>query len=165
MHDVAWGLRERTILAPPGGRTFAAMDPHRKRRVRLVVALTAALALAGALVYTSFSSASDAVDPTHLLASATPGRSYQLTGKVAKGSVSRGSDVLSFLLRDRDGRGGAVRVAYRGTVPDPFREGREVVLSGHYAGGRFVGDRDSLITKCPSKFQTAAPSGPKRPAQ
>jgi cytochrome c-type biogenesis protein CcmE len=135
------------------------MDPQRKRRVRLVVALTAALLLAGALVYTSFSAASDAVDPSQLLASAVPGRTYQLTGKVAKGSVVRGGDLLTFVVRDRDGRGGAVKVAYRGTVPDPFREGREVVLSGRYEGGRFVGDRDSLITKCPSKFQTAPPTG------
>jgi cytochrome c-type biogenesis protein CcmE len=50
-------------------------------------------------------------------------------------------------------------------VPDPFREGREVILTGHYDGGQFVGDRDSLITKCPSKFQNAAPAGPKAPAQ
>jgi cytochrome c-type biogenesis protein CcmE len=165
MHELAGGVRERTILAPLRGRTFASMDPQRKRRLRLVVALTAALALAGALVYTSFSAASDAVDPTHLLASATPGRSYQLTGKVAKGSVSRGSDLLTFVLRDQNGRGAAVRVSYRGTVPDPFREGREVILTGHYDGGQFVGDRDSLITKCPSKFQNAAPAGPKAPAQ
>jgi cytochrome c-type biogenesis protein CcmE len=46
-----------------------------------------------------------------------------------------------------------VPVRYTGTVPDPFREGREVIVtvkSG--SGGTFVGERDSLITKCPSKF-------------
>src|SRR5215207_163717 len=34
------------------------MDPRRKRRIRLVVALSAAVLLAGALVYTSFSASS-----------------------------------------------------------------------------------------------------------
>ena len=43
-------------------------------------------------------------------------------------------------------------VRYEGVVPDPFREGREVIVSGELQGGTFVAERDSLITKCPSKF-------------
>ena len=50
------------------------MDPTRKRKVRFVVALTAALLLATALAYTSFAGASAAVQPSQLLASAKPGR-------------------------------------------------------------------------------------------
>ena len=61
------------------------MDPARKRTTRLVVALTAALLLAGALVYTSFSAASEARQPSQL-GDAVPGKTYQLTGKVAKGT-------------------------------------------------------------------------------
>jgi cytochrome c-type biogenesis protein CcmE len=49
-------------------------------------------------------------------------------------------------------------VAYRGTVPDPFREGREVIVTVEKRGGQYVGERDSLITKCPSKYRTAPPS-------
>jgi cytochrome c-type biogenesis protein CcmE len=131
-----------------------ATDPSRRRRIRLIVALTAALMLAAALAYTTFTAASDAVSPAQLLASATPGRSYQLTGKVKPGSVHRNANLLRFQVRDRSGRGPAVPVVYRGTVPDPFRDGREIIVSGHMAGGRFVGTKDSLITKCPSKFQT-----------
>jgi cytochrome c-type biogenesis protein CcmE len=37
-------------------------------------------------------------------------------------------------------------------VPDPFRDGREVIVTGKLENGTFVGDKDSLITKCPSKF-------------
>src|SRR3954469_22603830 len=65
------------------------MDPSRKRRVRLIVALTAAMLLAGALIYTSFSAATDAKQPSQLLRSANAGQSYQLTGKVVPGSVVR----------------------------------------------------------------------------
>ena len=50
------------------------MDPARKRRTRLVVALTAAVLLAGALVYTSFSASSEAVQPSALAAKADSGR-------------------------------------------------------------------------------------------
>jgi cytochrome c-type biogenesis protein CcmE len=134
------------------------MDPSRKRRVRLIVALTAAMLLAGALIYTSFSAATDAKQPSQLLRSAGVGRSYQLTGKVVPGSVRRGGDTLRFDLRDRNGTGPALPVSYTGEVPDPFRGGREIIVKGTMRDGTFVGERDSLVTKCPSKFQ-AAPSG------
>jgi cytochrome c-type biogenesis protein CcmE len=45
-----------------------------------------------------------------------------------------------------------VPVRYVGAVPDPFREGREVIVTVRKQGATFVGERDSLVTKCPSKF-------------
>ena len=123
------------------------MDPARKRRLRLFVALGAAVALAGALVYTSFSAATEASKPSQV----KPGRSYELTGKVVDGSISHAGDELRFRIRDRDGVR-SLPVRYTGTVPDPFRDGREVIVSGELRGGAFVAERDSLITKCPSKF-------------
>ena len=44
-------------------------------------------------------------------------------------------------------------VHYTGTVPDPFRDGREVIVTGKLDDGVFVGERNSLVTKCPSKFK------------
>jgi cytochrome c-type biogenesis protein CcmE len=133
------------------------MNPSRKRKVRLIVALTAAVLLASALIYTSFSAASPALTPSQLLRSAQPGRSYVLTGTVAKGSVRHEGAVLDFAVRDRSGTS-VVALAYTGTVPDPFREGREVIVTVAKQGGRYVGERNTLITKCPSKFKTAPAS-------
>ena len=127
------------------------MDPARKRAVRLVVALGAAVLLAGALIWTTFSASSEARTPAQL-ANAEAGKSYQLTGKVAKGTYVRKGDVHTFRVVERAGSA-SVPVRYRGSVPDPFREGREVIVTVKKdAGGTFVGERDSLITKCPSKF-------------
>ncbi len=137
---------------------FTAMNPARKRAVRLTVALSAAVVLAGALIYTSFSAASPALTPSQLVHQAQPGHSYQLTGKVVSGSVHRGGGTLDFSVEDRVG-GTVVPVAYTGSVPDPFREGREVIVTVSKQGGSYVGERDSLITKCPSKYQAAPPSG------
>ena len=123
------------------------MDPARKRRLRLIVALGAAVALATVLVYTSFSASTEASKPSQV----KPGRSYELTGKVVNGSVAHAGDELRFRIRDRDGHR-SVPVRYAGAVPDPFREGREVIVSGELRGGTFVAERDSLVTKCPSKF-------------
>ena len=52
----------------------------------------------------------------------------------------------------------SVPIRYTGVVPDPFREGREVIVTVRKQGAAFVGERDSLVTKCPSKF-TDKPSG------
>lgn len=133
------------------------MSPARKRTVRLVVALSAAVVLASALIYTSFSAASPALSPSQLMREAQPGRSYQLTGTVAPRSVHREGAVLDFAVEDRAG-GMAIPLAYTGTVPDPFREGREVIVTVQKQDGRYIGERNSLITKCPSKYTTAPPS-------
>jgi len=127
------------------------MDPRRKRTIRLVIALSVALLLGGALIYTSFSAATEAQQPSDLIGGGTPGKSYELTGTVARDSVRHDGDALLFRLRDRHGTA-TLPVRYVGEVPDPFREGREVVLKGALRDGTFVGERDSLVTKCPSKF-------------
>jgi cytochrome c-type biogenesis protein CcmE len=127
------------------------MDPSRKRRMRLVLALSVAILLAGVLVYTSFSASTQASTPSDVVRSAEPGRSYELTGKVVKDSVRREGERLRFSIRDREGST-SVPVSYEGVVPDPFREGREVIVSGEMKSGTFVAERDSLVTKCPSKF-------------
>jgi cytochrome c-type biogenesis protein CcmE len=123
------------------------MDSARKRKIRLAVALGAAVFLAAALLYTSFSASTEASKPSQL----EPGRSYEVTGKVVKGSISHDGDELRFRIRDRDGTA-SVPVSYAGVVPDPFREGREVIVSGELKRGTFMAERDSLVTKCPSKF-------------
>jgi cytochrome c-type biogenesis protein CcmE len=133
------------------------MNPARKRTVRLVVALSAAVMLASALIYTSFSAASPALSPSQLVREAQPGRSYQVTGTVVAGSVRHEGQVLDFGVEDRAG-GTVVPVAYTGTVPDPFREGREVIVTVQKQGGGYIGERDSLITKCPSKYKVAPPT-------
>ena len=127
------------------------MDPARKRKTRLVVALTCALLLAVALVYTSFSAASEARQPSQL-AAGEPGKTYQLTGKVAAGSWRHEGTVHTFRVEDRKGGGASVPVRYVGQVPDPFREGREIVIDVRRQGSTFEGQPDSLVTKCPSKF-------------
>ena len=134
------------------------MSPGHKRQARLVVALGAAVTLAGALIYTSFSAASPALSPSQLLRQARPGQQYQLTGTVVPHSVTRTGEVLRFAIADRAGGGGAVSVTYSGIVPDPFREGREVIVTVQKQGSAFVGERNSLITKCPSKYTVARPS-------
>jgi cytochrome c-type biogenesis protein CcmE len=129
------------------------VDPQRKRKIRLVVALSAAVLLSVALIYTSFSASTEAKEPSQLIGAA-PGTSYEMTGKVVRGSVRHQGNGIAFRVVDREGSGQSLPVTYHGTVPDPFRGGREIVLTGQVQNGTFVGEPETLITKCPSKFTT-----------
>lgn len=126
------------------------MDLQRKRQIRLFVALGFALVLATGLVYTSFNASSEAREPSEL-GDAVPGKSYEMTGKVIPGTIKKAGEGIEFKVSDRDGSG-SIPVTYEGVVPDPFRDGREIVLKGSVESGVFVGGRDTLVTKCPSKF-------------
>ena len=58
---------------------------------------------------------------------------------------------LRFRMRDVDGQR-SVPVVYRGSVPDLFRTGRSVHVTGELRDGVFVGKPDTLLTRCPSKY-------------
>jgi len=142
---------------PNARATMTVMDPSRKRMIRLTVALTAALLLASALVYTSFAAGRDELTAGQLLQRAQPGRSYVLAGTVLNGSVRRQGAELLFRVRDPK-LAVSVPVRYSGIVPDPFRQGRAVLVTVHEGGRGFVGEQNSLTTKCPSKYQAASAS-------
>ena len=122
----------------------------RRNPARLVVALSVAAVLAVFLLYTSFAGgATPSLRPSQL--ADHPG-DVSLAGRVV-GPVSgdaHGSG-LRFTLRDIDGTA-TVPVVYTGSVPDLFQVGRHVYMRGELRDGVFVAERDSLVTKCPSKY-------------
>jgi cytochrome c-type biogenesis protein CcmE len=136
------------------------MDQSRKRAIRLTVALTVALLLASALVYTSFEAGRDEFTASQLLARAQPGQSYILAGTVLDGSVHRDGTTLLFRIRDPKLKV-SVPVSYTGVVPDPFAQGRAVLVTVEKPTGdtpTYIGQQNSLTTKCPSKYQAESAS-------
>jgi cytochrome c-type biogenesis protein CcmE len=134
------------------------MDPSRKRAIRLTVALTAALLLATALVYTSFAAGRDELTASQLLNRGRPGATYILAGTVLDGSVHRQGGALFFRVRDPKLHV-SVPVRYTGEIPDPFAQGRAVLVDVRKgAATNWVGQPNSLTTKCPSKYQAASGS-------
>ncbi len=83
-------------------------------------------------------------------------QSVRVAGVVQPGSIVR--DDQKQLIRFVIVAGGqALPVSYTGVVPDIFRPGIEVVVEGHYSGhGPF--QAQTLLAKCPSKFQSATPT-------
>ena len=118
--------------------------------VRLVVALSVAAALAVFLLYVSVAGGTPSIQPSQL-----NGRTGEvaLVGKVIGTPAGEGhaAEGLRFRLQDVAG-GASVPVVYRGSVPDLFKSGREVRVEGRLQRGVFIAKRDTLRTKCPSKY-------------
>jgi cytochrome c-type biogenesis protein CcmE len=117
-----------------------------------VIALSVAAALAIFVVYTALAGNGVA----NLSPSTVAGHTgdVSLVGTVVgKPHGNSYHDGMRFLLKDVRSKAPArVPVMYRGTVPDQFKTGRDVVVEGTLRNGVFVAKRDSLITKCPDHY-------------
>ncbi len=114
----------------------------RRRRVALIGAGLALLALAAWLVLSAFQkNLVFFFTPTQVLSGEAPkGRAFRLGGMVEAGSLKRRADGVSvgFVITDMARR---VPVAYRGILPDLFKEGKGVVSQGRLGpDGVFAAD-------------------------
>jgi cytochrome c-type biogenesis protein CcmE len=80
------------------------------------------------------------------------GKEFKVTGNVVEGTVKRGATPfdLDFAIADKEGR--RLDCHYKGAVPDPFAEGREVILQGMLSDPRKM-EVSKITVKCPSKYQ------------
>jgi cytochrome c-type biogenesis protein CcmE len=124
---------------------------RRRNPARLVVALSVAAALAIFLVYSALAGGTEQLTPSELAGQTDK---VVLAGMVVgQPSGDAHGDGLRFTLTDPQGEGSArVPVVYHGSVPDLFRSGRDISVTGTLRNGVFVAEQDSLVTKCPSKY-------------
>ena len=83
-------------------------------------------------------------------------QTVRVAGIVQNGSVVRNDQQQQLQFAMADG-GQSMRVAYNGVIPDIFRPGIQVVVEGHYSG-QGVFQAQTLLAKCPSKFQSLTPT-------
>ncbi len=111
----------------------------RHRRIALIVAGVAGLALAATLVLQAFQdNLVFFFTPTQVVANEAPqGRAFRVGGMVEKGSVKRQPDgvTVHFVVTDT---AKSIPVAFKGVLPDLFREGKGVVTQGRLENGLFV---------------------------
>ena len=131
------------------------LPKSRKARRRLAVVAMAApilAAAAGLTLYAMRDTVSLFYSPAQAHAAHVPvGRAFQLGGLVAKGSVVKQPDgSVDFVIMDHAAQD---KVAYRGDLPDLFREGQGVVALGAYDGaGDFVANKDGVLAKHDERY-------------
>jgi len=124
--------------------------PAKRSPARLIVALSVAAALAVFLLYTSIAGGgTPQIRPSEL--AGHTGRVSLMGQVVGKPTGDAHASGLRFKLRDVKGSA-AIPVMYKGSVPDLFRTGRDVVVDGRLRNGVFVAVPGTLVTKCPSKY-------------
>jgi cytochrome c-type biogenesis protein CcmE len=82
------------------------------------------------------------------------GKQLQLHGYVVDGSWRRKPSTLEHLFKIRSGAH-EVEARYTGVVPDTFKDGAEVVLTGRLGPSGFDVQRDGVMAKCPSKYEAS----------
>ena len=120
-----------------------------------MIALSVAGVLAIFLLYTSLAGGgTPSVSPSEL---ATKTGEVALAGRVVGTPTGDPHGAgMRFVLMDIHEPGAKVTVLYKGSVPDMFRAGRDLVVTGtRQADGVFVSKPGTMITKCPSKYQAA----------
>ncbi|MES2147109.1 MAG: cytochrome c maturation protein CcmE [Pseudomonadota bacterium] len=116
------------------------MKPKNQRLALIAAAL---VALVGAVLLAMLGLKEQAayfLTPADIAAGqAVEGRAMRLGGMVEKGSVVRlpGGVSIRFIVTDGKAR---TPVAFRGIVPDLFREGSGVVAEGRMSGSTFIAD-------------------------
>jgi cytochrome c-type biogenesis protein CcmE len=128
-----------------------------RSRLRFIIAISLAVVLGAWLAWTSIGGSLETYAGPGELATSTD-KTYRLNGRVAPGApkdaagLAQSEAGLRFTVIDKENPAERVQVLYRGSVPDQFKDGREVVVTGSVKNGTFVARNDSLITLCPSKF-------------
>jgi cytochrome c-type biogenesis protein CcmE len=139
-----------------------AMQPHkRKRRIprSFIVGGIVILAAVIYLVYANTQATAAYYMTVAELRHCTncTAQSVRVAGIVQKGSIVRNDAKQEVSFSIADGSGSQpLSVVYSGIIPDIFAPGIQVVVEGHYSGqGPF--QAQTLLAKCPSKFQVATP--------
>jgi cytochrome c-type biogenesis protein CcmE len=125
------------------------------RRKRFVIAALIVVAAVGALIYIGVRGSSMyymTLAELTAQADTVRGNKVRLGATVVDGSIQLGADgVTRFVVTDGTN---ALPVSYKGSLPDTFEDGADVVLQGKLTpSGTF--EASSLLAKCPSKYKPA----------
>jgi len=141
-------------------------SPAARSRKRLPLSfLLAGIAILGSVLYLVYiNTQANAVyymtvpELKHCTTCAT--QSVRVAGYVQAGSIKpqdKRTQSISFVIEDSQQ---TLPVVYSGVVPDIFRAGVQVVVEGHYNSEATAGAQpfqaQTLLAKCPSKFQSAS---------
>ena len=148
-----------SVSATPENAEGQTTRPHRRRLPwSFLLAGLVILGAVGYLIYanTQTNAAYDMTVSELKQCSGCMAQAVRVEGTVQKGSIQRdeATQQLAFMISDGSQ---SIPVVYTGVVPDIFNSGIQVVVEGHYSSHSAF-QAQTLLTKCPSKFQAATPT-------
>lgn len=132
---------------------------NKRARTRLI-GVTAIILIAVAAIFLAGGNKTAAYYKTVKEAStdaALVGERVKVGGAVVAGSWDKKSNPMTFVIRDekdKEGTGPEVKVVYNGSVPSTFGDGVVAIVTGDLGSDKTI-KADEMITKCPSKYESA----------
>ncbi len=126
----------------------------KNKKTKLILITLVAMAVIGYLVYTGVRDTMVYyLTVTELVQNGSqyPNDGVRVGGKVIEGSVIWDPKDLKLSFTMGDDEGATLPVVYQGVVPDSFKPGREVIIEGIYANGKFAASQ--IMPTCPSKYE------------
>jgi cytochrome c-type biogenesis protein CcmE len=90
------------------------------------------------------------------------GKRVKVGGAVVAGSWNKQASPMKFTIRDetdKSGTGPSLKIVYSGNVPSAFGDGVTAIVTGTLEQGGVI-DATEMITKCPSKYESAVGATP-----
>ena len=131
-----------------------------KKAIRAVVSV---VVLLGALTMLLYATVSDGaqyykhVDEVMKAPDQWYGKNMQMHGFVVDKSIEQRPNSMDYRFKLKTGDHQVV-VMYTGFVPDTFKDGAEVVVTGKLGPEGFNVVPNGVTAKCPSKYEAAGPS-------
>ena len=125
------------------------MTPRARNRLISIIIVVVGLSVAASLaLYGLSGKITYFKTPTDIAAGNLPDRAIRLGGMVKEGTLQQSGDSYSFVVTDFSSD---INVAYRGILPDLFREGQGIVAEGVLTGsGRL--SADSVLAKHDERY-------------
>ncbi len=127
------------------------MKPVPQRRVWIAAGVVSASALY--LVISTLSSSGFAELPVSAVRGQPSVGHVKMSGQVVPDSAVYDARALSLQFTMSDEQGETITVLFRGVKPNAFRDHAQVMIEGRYDPDRDLVEADSLLAKCPSRYQ------------
>ena len=132
---------------------------NKRARMRLIgvtavilIAIAAVVLLTGNKQGAVYSTVPKVVEDSSLI-----GKRVKVGGTVVEGSWDKKSNPMVFVVRDeadKTGTGPTLKVIYTGAAPSTFGDGVVAIVTGVMEDGKTL-KATEMITKCPSKYESA----------
>ena len=133
----------------------------KNKQTKFIIGALAILGAIGYLMYAGIQETSVyylTVTEAHGSPVMKSGQDFRMEGSVLAGSIQRDADSLgvNFTITDESKN---IPVRYKGTIPDMFDDGIDVVVQGFVDTQTGVFHAHTLLTSCPSKYEASEQEG------
>ena len=154
--EILTGQPLKAILSGRGYGNRCCVMSHKAIRIG-ITSVVLALAFSG-LLWSTLSEGTEYykhVDEVTGDLAAWQGKKLQVHGFIVNESIMRRPDTLDYRF-EIENNGEVIKAEYSGIVPDTFKSGAEVVVKGQLGVDGIVVAPNSVMAKCPSKYEPKA---------